>query len=114
MPPIPKEGNWQLLLHSFKVEYEHQSIVHAANKMDSNADTCCLGANFVILSHSNRFADVYAYDTSLEPTHNVPIVTGVTTYLDPVTGRSYLLIINEGLYYGTKLDHSLINPNQVL
>ena len=96
-----------------QVEYEPQSIVHAANKMDSNADTCCLGPNFVILSHSNRFADVYAYDTSLEPTHNVPIVTGATTYLDPTTRRSYLLIINEGLYYGTKLDHSLINPNQI-
>ena len=25
----------------------------------------------------------------------------------------YLLVFNESLYYGTKLDHSLINPNQV-
>ena len=40
-------------------------------------------------------------------------MTGATTYLDPATRRSYLLIINEGLYHGTKLEHSLINPNQV-
>ena len=26
---------------------------------------------------------------------------------------TYILVINEALYYGNKLDHSLINPNQI-
>ena len=83
------------------------------NEMDSNADTSCLGSNFVILSYTQRTADVYPYDSSYEPMHNVPIVTGATVYTDPKTGSSFILIINEGLYYGKKLDHSLFNPNQL-
>ena len=40
-------------------------------------------------------------------------MTGATAYDDPVTGVTYILLFHESLYYGTKLDHSLINPNQV-
>ena len=32
------------------------------NETDNNADTCCLGVNFVILMETLRYADVYAYD----------------------------------------------------
>ncbi len=82
------------------------------NEADSNADTCCLGANFVVISYTSRTADVYPYDSSYKPIRSVPIVTGATTYHHP-NGESYILIINEALYYGNKLDHSLINPNQL-
>ena len=36
-----------------------------------------------------------------------------TAWYDPVTQYTYILVINEALYYGTKLDYSLNNPNQV-
>ena len=49
----------------------------------------------------------------IKPVENVPIVSGGTTWADPLTGMKYILVFNESLYYGTKLDHSLINPNQV-
>ena len=39
-------------------------------------------------------------------------MTGATTYHHP-NGEAFIIIINEALYYGDKLDHSLINPNQV-
>ncbi|CAJ1962218.1 unnamed protein product [Cylindrotheca closterium] len=80
--------------------------------MDTNADTCCLGSNFIITAYTQRSADVYAYDSSLPPTH-VPIVSGATAYDCPETGSTFILIINEALYYGNKLDHSLFNPNQI-
>ena len=83
------------------------------NECDSNADTCCLGINFIILEYTHRTVDVYAYDKSIKPLQNVPVVTGATTWIHPNTGQPYLLIFNEALYYGTKLDHSLINPNQI-
>ena len=83
------------------------------NECDTNADTCCLGRNFVILQSTFRTADVYAYDTSIQPIENVPIVTGATAYDDATSGRTYILVFNEALYYGEKLDHTLINPNQV-
>lgn len=85
----------------------------AENECDTNADTCCLGKNFVVLAPTFRTADVYAYDTSIKPVENVPIVSGATAYDDPVTGNTYILVFHEALYYGDKLDHTLINPNQV-
>ena len=57
--------------------------------------------------------DVYPYDTNMAPMTDVPIVTGATAYDDPITGQTFILIINEALYYGSKLDHSLFNPNQI-
>ena len=85
----------------------------AANETDSNADTCVLGKNFIILNYTQRSADVYPYDSSYEPMTNVPIVTGATAWDDPSTNITYILVINEGLFYGDKLSHSLLNPNQL-
>ena len=85
----------------------------AMNEADSNADTCCLGANFIPIRMTNRTADVYPYDTSYEPLLNVPIVSGATAWTCPSTRVTYILVLNESLYYGTKLDHTLLNPNQI-
>jgi hypothetical protein len=84
----------------------------ANNESDSNADTCCLGANFVVVNRTERSADVYPYDESYEPLQNVPIVTGATAW-DDADGTTYILIVNEALYYGKKLRHTLLNPNQL-
>ena len=85
----------------------------AANECDTNADTCCLGENFVILEYTRRTADVYSYDKDSQPKKNIPIVSGATAWRDEKTEEVYILVFNESLYYGTRLDHSLINPNQV-
>jgi hypothetical protein len=85
----------------------------AHGECDTNADTCCLGRNFLILHYTTRAADVYAYDKSYKPLEGVPIVAGATAYDDPSSGLTYILIFNKSLYYGTKLNHSLINPNQI-
>ena len=83
------------------------------NECDTNADTCVLGANFVVLSVSHRSADVYPYDKAYKPIANVPIVSGGTAWDDPITGNTFILVFNESLFYGNKLDHSLLNPNQL-
>ena len=85
----------------------------ASNETDSNADTCCLGTNFVIMNYTSRMADVFPYDSSYAPLKNVPIVTGATAWDDPITKATYILVFHESLYYGTKLNHSLLNPNQI-
>ena len=82
------------------------------NKTDSNADTCCMGCNWSILNHTIKSADVYPYANSYESVKDIPIVSGTTSYTD-AQGTTYILIIHEALYYGNKLDHSLINLNQV-
>ncbi|GAX24495.1 hypothetical protein FisN_18Lu065 [Fistulifera solaris] len=90
-----------------------QPGVSAANECDSNADTCCTGKNFVVLSYTNRTANVYPYDASYEPVRGVPIVSAATAWTNPVTGETVILVLNECLYYGSKLPHTLWNPNQL-
>ena len=85
----------------------------ANNESDTNADTCYLSTNFVVLSYTNRTADVYPYDKSYAPMQNVPIVSGATAWDCAEDGRTYILVFHESLYYGEKLPHSLINPNQI-
>ena len=58
----------------------------AANKCYTNADTCCLGKNFVILEFIQRAADVYVYIKDIAPIVGVPIVSGATVWDNPVTG----------------------------
>ena len=82
------------------------------NESDSNADTCCLGQNYVVLHFTQRMAEVFAYDENL-PSTTVPIVSGATAYTHPRTRITYILVVHEALYYGTKLNHSLLNPNQI-
>ena len=80
--------------------------------MDTNADTCCLGQNFVVLQYTQRTAEVFAYDDSLG-SKTILIVSGATAYTCPNTHETYILVVNEALYYGKRLNHSLFNPNQV-
>jgi hypothetical protein len=43
----------------------------------------------------------------------VPIATCGTAFDDATSGITYLLVFHEYLYYGTRSDHSLHNPNQL-
>ena len=40
-------------------------------------------------------------------------MSGAAAWADPVDGTTWIMVINEGLFYGSQLDHSLINPNQL-
>ena len=64
------------------------------------------------LVYTNRYADLYPYNYAYDPIENVPIVSGATAYDHP-NGTTYILVFHESMYYGTKMQHSLINPNQV-
>jgi hypothetical protein len=67
----------------------------------------------VPLYFTGRACDVSPYNDNYETEKNVPIATGATAYTNKDTGEIYILIVNEGLWFGPKLDHSLINPNQL-
>ena len=83
------------------------------NECDTDAGTCCLCRNFTVYKYTRRTADIYTYDKSHTPATNVPIVTGATAYNDPTSGNTFILLFNEALFYGNKMDHSLFNPNQM-
>ena len=44
---------------------------------------------------------------------DMPIVTGATAYTCQSSGQTFILVINEGLWFGPKLSHSLFNQNQI-
>jgi hypothetical protein len=82
-------------------------------ELDSHADTSVAGSNFILLEEPTRYVDVYGFAPELPPIKKMPIATAGTAWVDPVTGRSILLILNECLYMGDSMKHSLLNPHQI-
>ena len=98
-----------------KTEYQHrpQSTSHGCIELDAHADTTVLGSNCVVLSYMGKECEVSPYSSQYEAVQNVPVVTGATVRTNAADGTAYLLIFHESLWMGDKLDHSLVNPNQL-
>lgn len=91
---------------------DHIDHHRANNEIDTRADTCCLGKNWRQLSTTGQFCSVQGFHKDLQAIDNVPVSRCATAIHAP-SGELVILIINEGLYFGPGLDHSLINPNQI-
>ena len=81
-------------------------------EMDPHANTCVAESNCIVLEYTGRSADLVAYSPDY-PSKQIPIATVATTYDCPTSGATYVLIINEVLYFGDSLSFSLISPNQL-
>ena len=81
-------------------------------EMDSHADTCVAGNNCIVLEYTGRTAEVEAYSPDY-PSKKIPIATVATAYDCPTSGATFVLIINEALYFGDSLSFSLLSPNQL-
>lgn len=82
-------------------------------ELDSHADTCALGKGFVMIETPQRTVNVYPYSEEYKPIKDIPIATVATTWVDQRNGQPYLLVFNEALFFGSRLTHSLICPNQL-
>ena len=51
-------------------------------EMDTHADTCVLGVNFIVLEYTGRVCDVYPYSQEYDSVKDVPIVKGATAVQD--------------------------------
>jgi hypothetical protein len=65
------------------------------NEMDTHADTCVLGKNFIITQYTGRECDVVPYSDDYEAVTGVPIVTGATAWTNQVTGETWIILIHE-------------------
>lgn len=83
------------------------------NELDTRADTICAGRNFKCLRLTGMVCQVHGFHQSFRAIPDVPVATVATAWDDPMTGITYILIINQALYFGAQLDHSLINVNQI-
>ena len=57
-------------------------------EMDSHADTCVLGRNFVILHSTGRVCDAFPYTDTYDGITGVQIVTWATAWTCPNTGET--------------------------
>ena len=98
-----------------KTEYQHrpQPTSYGHIELDTHADTTVLGSNCVILSYTGKECEVSPYSSQYEAVWDVPVVMGATVWTNVMDGTAYLLIFHESLWMGDKLDHALVNPNQL-
>ena len=85
----------------------------ANNECDTNADCGVAGKNMIPLEFTTRSADVTGFSNDLGTMKDIPIVTAATAYTCTNTGQVFILVFHEFLWYGGRMDHSLINPNQL-
>ena len=87
--------------------------MHGHIELDKHADTTVLGSNCVVLSYTGKECEVSPYSSQYEAVRNLPVVTGATVWTNAADGTAYLQIFHESLWMGDKLDHTLVNPNQL-
>jgi hypothetical protein len=95
-----------------RVSAIHQQHEETRSKLDSHADTCCVGDNSLVLYYHNRTVSVAPFLDSFGTEDKVPIVTAAIAYDDPINAQTYILIVHQALYFGDKLPHNFINPFQ--
>jgi len=82
-------------------------------ELDSHADTCVARANTVPLWYTDCAVSVSPFIGEYQPLSDVPIASVATAWDHPETGETYILVLNEALYFGDRMNHSLICPNQL-
>ena len=81
------------------------------SEIDNHADTHCFGSNFIPFSWTQLECEVSPFLDTYAPVENVPICAGATAVtLD--SGETLVLIFGQGLWFGNRMNKSLINPNQ--
>ena len=91
---------------------ETENGFDAKNKLNTRADTICAGANWRLLSASHQCYDVYGFHDNFKGIEDVPIER-VATVIRDEHGRLRILIVNQSIYFGGSLYHSIFNTNQI-
>ena len=61
---------------------------------------------------TGQCCEVNSFHDNFEPIKDVPVARVATAWTDQ-DGVTRILVINEALFFGSQMDHSLINPNQM-
>ena len=82
------------------IKQDEVTLTTTTCEFDTHADTSVLGSNFRPIEYTHQKCNVYGFHGT-SAILDVPIVNGATAL--------HLLVINQGIYLGSKLDHSLLN-----
>ena len=89
-----------------------RAIVNANNELDTRADTIVAGANYRLVEDTGTTCSVSGFYGASQTIKGIRVGTVATAWTD-AHSLVHVLIIHEALYFGERLDHSLINPNQI-
>jgi hypothetical protein len=90
-----------------------ESLSSCRAELDSHADTCAVNETALILEYTDRVVDVGPFSNDYQPLEEIPIVKAALAYDDAETGETFILLFGQALYFGSKIDHILLNPNQI-
>ena len=89
-------------------------VSHMAKcELDRWADTICCGINFRPLAFTGQLCEVRGFHDSLDTLTDIMVACCVTTFTHSESGARFVLVINEALYLGKTMGHSLMDPNQI-
>jgi len=80
-------------------------------EMDSNVDTCCLGMNFIPMYFIGKICNVAPFLSNLPNQQVMQICSGATAHNDG-DGGTYILVINEALWFGYKMQLLIPQPSR--
>ena len=89
------------------------TINHGRVELDTHADTIVFGQSFILLSQTGIECDVSPYTDECEAIKNVPIVSAATVWTSLELAETFIIILHEGLWMNTTMEHILVNPNQL-
>jgi hypothetical protein len=82
-------------------------------EMDIHAENFVAGSNFLVCEFDGTTCEVTPFTDQYQSMTDIPIVSAAMAWTDEETGETIVLYFNQVLWYGDKLDHCLINPNQL-
>jgi hypothetical protein len=71
------------------------------------------GANFLAWEFTGTTCEVSPFTNEYESMKDVPVVSAATAWTNEDSGETFILLFHQVLWYGSKLPHSLLNPNQI-
>lgn len=90
------------------------AVVHSQLENDSHADTVVAGSNCIITQFTGKECDVLPHAEACEVIKSVPFVQAAMACDNPkTTGETTILQLNKEIWIGNKIDHTLVNPNQL-
>ena len=84
----------------------------STSELYSHADTGVASTNFYPLDFIGGVNDVSPFSETYEAMTNIPIATCAAVVMDPDTGKEYLLVFHQMLWFGSSMPISLIQTNQ--
>jgi hypothetical protein len=111
--PTPSYAGFTAGKRKILAQGRGSTVVHSQIEMDSHADTIICGFNCLIMYYTGKECDVSPYTEAYKAIKSVPIVQAATGYGNRDTGETTILILNEAIWMGDQMEHTLINPNQL-